>query len=300
MTWGRIILALIVLSVRNGDGFPNNKLEDAEEDVEPADFDDMVEDETEGRNGTLCDQCSQELCPEAVGCRAGVVLDRCRCCPECGNLEGQPCDLDPTANTFYGLCGSDLQCQIDISDLGLGEVPEPQCMCKVQEAVCGSDGRTYMNMCQFKATAYSTAGLTVKGNGPCQTVPLIKVPPHNLVNVTGSTVAFLCEVFAFPMALIEWRKDGNDAILPGDDPHISVQSRGGPLKYELSSWLQIEGLASEDAGTYRCVAHNALGNIAASAVVGVLGPDEMSAYLSENMTEMLEYDQPREYDEDYY
>jgi len=49
------------------------------------------------------------------------------------------------------------------------------------------------------------------------------VPPQNLVNVTGSSIAFLCEVFAFPMALVEWMKDGKEVILPGDDPHISVQ-----------------------------------------------------------------------------
>ncbi|XP_034152183.1 kazal-type serine peptidase inhibitor domain 3 isoform X3 [Esox lucius] len=132
-------------------------------------------------------------------------------------------------------------------------------------------------------------------------VPIIKVPPQNLVNVTGSCVVFLCEVFAFPMALIEWKKDGKDIILPGDDPHISVQSRGGPLKFELSSWLQIEEADLADAGTYRCVARNELGNISATAVLGVLGPEEMSVYLMENMTEMLEYGHSeREYDEDYY
>lgn len=34
---------------------------------------------------------------------------------------------------------------------------------------------------------------------------------------------FGCEVFAYPMATIEWRKDGLDNPLPGDDPHVSVQ-----------------------------------------------------------------------------
>lgn len=34
---------------------------------------------------------------------------------------------------------------------------------------------------------------------------------------------FGCEVFAYPMATIEWRKDGLDIPLPGDDPHVSVQ-----------------------------------------------------------------------------
>ncbi|MEQ2183327.1 Kazal-type serine protease inhibitor domain-containing protein 1, partial [Goodea atripinnis] len=53
--------------------------------------------------------------------------------------------------------------------------------------------------------------------------PVIKVPPQNQVKGTGSSLVFLCEVFAFPLALVEWRKDGCDGILPGDDPHISVQ-----------------------------------------------------------------------------
>lgn len=58
--------------------------------------------------------------------------------------------------------------------------------------------------------------------------------PHNIWNVTGQDVIFGCEVFAYPMASIEWRKDGLDIQLPGDDPHISVQvgawSRGKLLE----------------------------------------------------------------------
>ncbi|XP_023694175.1 kazal-type serine peptidase inhibitor domain 3 isoform X2 [Paramormyrops kingsleyae] len=258
-----------------------------------------MEAETYGRNGTECERCVPQQCPEAVGCRAGLVLDRCGCCYECGNSEGQPCDLD-NSNVFSGLCGSDLRCEIDMSDLRYGEVLEPQCVCVFQEAVCASDGRTFINLCQFKDAAYSKPGLRIDSSGPCQTVPLIKVPPHNRVNVSGSTVMFLCEVFAFPMALIEWRKDGSDLILPGDDPHISVQSRGGPMKYELSSWLQIEGVVPEDAGMYRCVAHNHLGNISASAVLGVLRPEEVSAFSTEDMPASFAYDPQSDYDEDYY
>lgn len=40
---------------------------------------------------------------------------------------------------------------------------------------------------------------------------------------------FGCEVFAYPMASIEWRKDGLDTQLPGDDPHISVQVEAGSM-----------------------------------------------------------------------
>lgn len=51
--------------------------------------------------------------------------------------------------------------------------------------------------------------------------------PYDIWNVTGQDVIFGCEVFAYPMASIEWRKDGLDIQLPGDDPHISVQVEEG-------------------------------------------------------------------------
>lgn len=52
--------------------------------------------------------------------------------------------------------------------------------------------------------------------------------PQDQVNGSGSIMLLLCEVFAFPMALVEWRKDGRDVVLPGDDPHISVQVGSAP------------------------------------------------------------------------
>uniref|UniRef100_H3B7P9 Kazal type serine peptidase inhibitor domain 1 n=1 Tax=Latimeria chalumnae TaxID=7897 RepID=H3B7P9_LATCH len=210
--------------------------------------------------------CIPPLCPNSTGCLAGLVRDRCDCCLECGNIEGQPCDLDDS-NNFYGRCGENLHCRVDIKDLGYGDIPEPQCVCQTQQALCGSDGKTYQNICKFKEAAHRNTSkeLSIANDGPCQTVPQIKLPPQNQMNVTGKDVIFLCEVFSSPMALIEWKKDENELSLPGDDPHISVQSRGGPMKYELSSWLQIEGLTKEDVGTYHCVAHNKLGSVTAKA-----------------------------------
>lgn len=43
------------------------------------------------------------------------------------------------------------------------------------------------------------------------------------------------------------------------------------MKFELSSWLQIEGAGPGDSGTYRCIARNSLGSVSASALLGILG-----------------------------
>ncbi|XP_029365544.1 kazal-type serine protease inhibitor domain-containing protein 1-like [Echeneis naucrates] len=252
--------------------------------------------------GRTCGLCEPDLCPETRGCRAGLVLDSCGCCRECGNLEGQACDPGDRS-VYYGLCGSGMRCQANPRPGG-GEDEEDEedqmCVCEDQEPVCGSDGTTYMSMCQFREAAFSRPDLKTSRRGPCDTVPVIKVPPLSQVNGTGSSLVFLCEVFAFPMALVEWRKEGRDVVLPGDDPHISVQSRGGPLKFELSSWLQIEGAEPGDSGTYRCIAHNNLGSVSASAVLGVLGPEELSSYLANSVAEMEQLMDATDYDQDFY
>lgn len=58
--------------------------------------------------------------------------------------------------------------------------------------------------------------------------------------------------------------------------HLRLQSRGGPLQFELSSWLQIEGAEPQDSGTYHCIARNSLGSSSASAALGVLPAGEVS------------------------
>ncbi|XP_023258389.1 kazal-type serine protease inhibitor domain-containing protein 1-like isoform X1 [Seriola lalandi dorsalis] len=309
-----LVLLCLCLNLHTTRSFPN-QLPDLTDPL--LDYDRLDEElgGGRGRNWTGtggaegCGPCELDLCPETRGCRAGLVLDSCGCCKECGNLEGQACDPGHRS-VFYGLCGTGLRCQEDPRPAGGGgggggggeDEEEEVCVCEEQEAVCGSDGTTYVNMCQFREAAFSRPELKTRGRGPCKTVPIIKVPPQSQVNGTGSSLVFLCEVFAFPMALVEWRKEGRDVILPGDDPHISVQvqSRGGPLKFELSSWLQIEGAEPGDSGTYRCIARNNLGSVSASAVLGVLGAEELSSYLANSVAEMKQLMDATDYDHDFY
>lgn len=123
------------------------------------------------------------------------------------------------------------------------------------------------------------AGYVILFSGlpPPSPEPQIVLHPYDIWNVTGQDVIFGCEVFAYPMASIEWRKDGLDIQLPGDDPHISVQFRGGPQRFEVTGWLQIQAVRPSDEGTYRCLAHNALGQVEASASLTVLTPEQLNS-----------------------
>ncbi|XP_043938892.1 kazal-type serine protease inhibitor domain-containing protein 1-like [Protopterus annectens] len=224
--------------------------------------------------GSSC-QCDPVLCPQLQGCLAGVVLDQCSCCHECANIEGQSCDLDKKSY-FYGHCGDNLECKVDMKDLSHGEIPEPRCVCQFQHPVCGTDRQTYLNICKFNEALHgnSTVNLAIAHRGPCQSGPQIKAAPQDQISRKGDDVIFRCEVFAYPMALIQWKRENSSLLLPGDDAHISVQSRGGPLRYELSSWLQIERVNEKDMGVYYCSAHNKYGSVAAKATLLVTVKDE--------------------------
>ncbi|CAM5137124.1 unnamed protein product [Natator depressus] len=98
-------------------------------------------------------------------------------------------------------------------------------MCRSQRAMCSSNHITYQNICKFQEAVHERDGwnLSITSDGPCQAVPQIKHHPQDQVNVSGHDVIFMCEVFAYPMALVERRKDEEEFALPGDDPHISIQ-----------------------------------------------------------------------------
>ncbi|XP_028936998.1 kazal-type serine protease inhibitor domain-containing protein 1 [Ornithorhynchus anatinus] len=228
--------------------------------------------------GEGCGQCQPERCPAPRGCLAGRVRDGCGCCWECANLEAQLCDLEPASSHFYGRCGDGLECRLDAGDPRRGEAPEPRCQCRQASPLCGSDGRTYPHRCRLQEAARARPGanLSLAHAGPCEAAPQIMSPPYDIWNVTGQDVIFGCEVFAYPMASIEWRKDGSEILLPGDDPHISVQFRGGPQQFEVTGWLQIQALRASDEGTYRCLARNALGQVEAPASLTVLSPDQLN------------------------
>ncbi|KAA0709712.1 Kazal-type serine protease inhibitor domain-containing protein 1 [Triplophysa tibetana] len=213
-------------------------------------------------------KCHSERCPDLrqmQGCAGGLVRDQCGCCWECGNEEGQLCDPQPSS-TFYGRCAEGLRCRTSGKNAG-GE-PHTVCVCSKQEALCGSDGKTYNNLCQLRAAKHKQGKgqmLTMVHHGPCKAKPVIALAPRDIITPKGSDVIFSCEVSSYPLASIQWRKEGDVVSFPADDSSMAVQARGRPRRFELTGWLQIRAVGPSDAGVYTCTARNAFGEVSASA-----------------------------------
>ncbi|XP_002735537.1 kazal-type serine protease inhibitor domain-containing protein 1-like [Saccoglossus kowalevskii] len=222
-----------------------------------------------------CGPCKQSECRRPWGCVAGTMKDRCGCCDICGNREGMRCDADVVikhdpSKYKYGKCGKNLVCKLHHNskpEYGI----ETVCYCKYDDMVCGTNDKTYDNVCQMVADGYRYGKqITVKSKGPCTSAPWIETPPDDIVNSTGGDITLSCEVMGHPIPYIEWKKEGNPVVLPGDDRHMAVQSRGGPHKHELTGWLQIQGLRKTDVGQYTCVARNDYGVAQATAAISVM------------------------------
>uniref|UniRef100_UPI00358F7248 kazal-type serine protease inhibitor domain-containing protein 1 n=1 Tax=Myxine glutinosa TaxID=7769 RepID=UPI00358F7248 len=237
-----------------------------------------------------CGTCELNLCQPPRGCTAGTVVDRCGCCMECGNVQGQPCDPRPhhvgPSYRLYGSCGRGLACLRYPARDGrqrLREEEEYDCAC-VDGAgtVCGSDGRTYESKCRLREEALTRGRptgvrITVRHEGPCRAVPTVVSPPRDARTASGTSVMLRCEAFAFPLARLTWfhlRTSASEFELPGDDARISVQIRGGPGRYRVSGWLRIDPLHISDVGTYVCEASNVLGKTRARALLSLINHDE--------------------------
>ncbi|XP_048827597.1 kazal-type serine peptidase inhibitor domain 2 [Brienomyrus brachyistius] len=225
-----------------------------------------------GRQGT-CPECRPEWCLPSLRCLAGRARDACGCCWECGNGEGQLCDPATASRTFYGRCAEGLRCRTPPRNPISGKTPNAQCVCGRQEVLCGSDQRTYKNVCQLRAAQYRLGGdgkLLVAHHGPCKAKPVIVSPPRDVIDMEGSDIIFSCEVLSYPMAVVEWRKEGNSVFLPADDSNMVVQAHGGPRRFELTGWLQIQTIRRADQGVYTCTARSPFGEVSASARLQVL------------------------------
>ncbi|XP_029463741.1 kazal-type serine protease inhibitor domain-containing protein 1-like [Rhinatrema bivittatum] len=223
-----------------------------------------------------CPLCQEELCPPLPpSCLAGRVRGRCGCCWACAAGEGQPCDL-PQGRHVYGRCGDGMECLAPEGELaGSARLPAPSCVCSSRQPLCGTDRNTYRNSCHFREAAGSgrKQNLAVAHMGPCNKAPVIVSPPQDIVTLEGHDIIFGCEVSSYPVAFLRWRKEGGSGFLPGDDSHIAIQARGGPQRYAITGWLQIQEIQKQDEGLYTCYSRNEFGQASASARLWVVPPD---------------------------
>ncbi|MGH0156520.1 UNVERIFIED_CONTAM: hypothetical protein FKN15_031712 [Acipenser sinensis] len=103
------------------------------------------------------DRCEKSQCPPIpTECLAGDTLDQCDCCPVCAVGEGESCD--GSGRLGEPVCGEGLECSVSdgvahsltVRRRGKAGV----CVCESSEAVCGSDGVSYRNICELKRVSH--------------------------------------------------------------------------------------------------------------------------------------------------
>lgn len=108
-------------------------------------------------------RCDVSTCP-SPSCPSGYVPDRCNCCLVCAQGEGEACGRKDDLP-----CGDGLECKHPAGK----RLAKGVCRCKFSSEVCGSDGKTYGNVCQLKASSRKALlqgqpGVSQVQRGPCE------------------------------------------------------------------------------------------------------------------------------------
>ncbi|KTG02093.1 hypothetical protein cypCar_00025973 [Cyprinus carpio] len=116
-------------------------------------------------------KCDVSKCP-SPSCPSGYVPDNCNCCLVCSLGEGAPCGRKDDAP-----CGDGLECKFSAGK----RLSKGVCQCKTTHRVCGSDGKTYGNVCKMRAAARKAQQrglpvITQTQKGPC--APSSSGPAH--------------------------------------------------------------------------------------------------------------------------
>ncbi|CAB1327202.1 unnamed protein product [Coregonus sp. 'balchen'] len=128
----------------------------------------------ESRSKKCSSPCDVSACP-SPNCPSGYVPDRCNCCLVCSRGEGEPCGRKNDLP-----CGDGLECRSP-NGPGKGQSGKRSskrrlCQCKTRFKVCGSDGKTYGNVCRMKAASRKALqkereDITQAHKGPCPAGP---------------------------------------------------------------------------------------------------------------------------------
>ncbi|XP_050544527.1 insulin-like growth factor-binding protein-related protein 1 [Daktulosphaira vitifoliae] len=212
------------------------------------------------------DECATIHCPhDQSECLLGLVPDGCDCCPYgvCGHNEGSECNAKkPCANT--------MECVKLEEDETIY-----RCVCKEKEIVCGSDNSTYLTVChlnEVSAKLGNNSLLLIQYLGPCTREPSFNSFPKDVYSTIGQPVIFECEIKGFPVPNVSWSFTDTAIVtksLPGDDIAIAIQTRGGPNRFTVTSWVQILDFKPEHVGNYTCIGTNSEGTSMASAKLGI-------------------------------
>ncbi|XP_077401462.1 serine protease HTRA3 [Vanacampus margaritifer] len=141
-------------------------------------------------------RCDVSACP-SPGCPGGYVPDPCNCCLVCAAVEGEPCGGrdDPT-------CGDGLECRRPDGGLRLRGL----CRCKQSREACGSDGKTYANACQLRATGRRAQQRGLR--------PISQVSPGACHSSTGALVTLGTASAASPRYKFNFIADVVEKIAP--------------------------------------------------------------------------------------
>ncbi|XP_016089924.1 serine protease HTRA3a [Sinocyclocheilus grahami] len=116
-------------------------------------------------------KCDVSKCP-SPSCPSGYVPDHCSCCLVCSLGEGAPCGRKDDVP-----CGDGLECRFPAGK----RLSKGVCQCKKTHRVCGSDGKTYGNVCKMRVAALKAQQrglpeITQTHKGPC--APSSSGPAH--------------------------------------------------------------------------------------------------------------------------
>ncbi|CAH0562370.1 unnamed protein product [Brassicogethes aeneus] len=88
--------------------------------------------------------------------------------------------------------------------------------------------------------------------------PVISVPNQLVGAPLGTDVTLECKVEAFPKSINYWVKDTGEMVISSVKYNVQDLSRSS---FEVKMTLTVRNLQREDAGSYRCIAKNSLGEV---------------------------------------